>query len=53
MSELEIKNIANRRSRGGSGARRALRGKQKVVQFPYIARKVPIYDVLSEEGLEI
>jgi trimethylamine--corrinoid protein Co-methyltransferase len=30
-----------------------MRGKQKIVQFPYISRKVPIYDVLSEEGLEI
>ena len=53
MSELENKNTGTRRSRGGSGARRAMRGKQKIVQFPYISRKVPIYDVLSEEGLEI
>ena len=53
MSELETKNINKRRSRGGSGARRAIRGKQQIIQFPYISRKVPIYDVLSQEGLEI
>ena len=53
MSELETKNINKRRSRGGSGARRAIRGKQQIIQFPYISRKVPIYDVLSLEGLEI
>jgi trimethylamine--corrinoid protein Co-methyltransferase len=53
MSELEARNKNKRRSRGGSGARRAIRGKQQVTQFPYISRKVPIYDVLSQEGLEI
>ena len=41
MSELETRKTNKRRSRGGSGARRAMRGKQQVTQFPYISRKVP------------
>ena len=53
MSEFDTKNTNKRRSRGGSGARRAIREKQQVTQFSYISRKVPIYDVLSQEGLEI
>ena len=35
---LEARNKNKRRSRGGSGARRAIRGKQQVTQFPYISR---------------
>ena len=40
-----------RRSRGGAEARRAARTAFKVVQFPYITRKIPLMTVLDEEGL--
>ena len=42
-----------RRSRGGREARRAVRQKVKLEQFPNIIRNVPITNVLSDEGLEI
>ncbi len=45
-----------RRGRGaGSGreARRAARARPKTAYAPYIVRRVPTYDVLSEEGLQI
>ena len=42
-----------RRSRGGREARRAVRQKVKLEQFPNIVRNVPITNVLSDEGLEI
>jgi trimethylamine---corrinoid protein Co-methyltransferase len=38
---------------GGRDARRAARNSPKLVQFPYISRKIPVFDVLGEEGLEI
>lgn len=41
------------RSGGGREARRASRAKPSQVQAPYITRNVPVYEVLSEEGLEI
>ena len=42
-----------RRTRGGADARRALRQKPKIVQNPYIVRKIPLVTVLDEEGLTI
>ena len=43
-----------RHERGGSGARRALRSRRfDTTPLPYIQRNVPVFDVLSEEGLEI
>jgi trimethylamine--corrinoid protein Co-methyltransferase len=42
-----------RRARGGAEARRAARGKPKTEQLPNIVRKVPLTEVLNEEGLEI
>ena len=43
-----------RRERGGSGARRALRSRRfDTTPLPYIQRNVPVFDVLSDEGLEI
>jgi len=42
-----------RRARGGADARRALRQKPKLVQNPYITRKIPLVTVLDEEGLSI
>ncbi|MBT6204726.1 MAG: trimethylamine methyltransferase, partial [Rhodospirillaceae bacterium] len=43
-----------RGDRGGSGARRAQRSQRfDTTPLPYIQRKIPVLDVLSEEGLEI
>jgi trimethylamine--corrinoid protein Co-methyltransferase len=44
-----------RRSRAGGGAdaRRAARQRPKLVQNPYIVRKIPLVTVLDEEGLSI
>ncbi len=42
-----------RRARGGSAARRAARQKRTVTQLPYITRKIPVTEVLSDEGLDI
>ena len=47
------KHDKKRRVRGGRDARRAMRQKSKIFQFPYIVRQVPIFDVLSAEGIEI
>ena len=44
-----------RRRRGSAGgaraAKRAARNKSSAVTKPYITRKIPVYDVLGEEGL--
>jgi len=42
-----------RRARGGADARRAARGRPKLVQLPFITRKIPLVTVLDEEGLQI
>jgi len=42
-----------RRTRGGADARRALRQKPKIVQNPYIVRKIPLVTILDEEGLQL
>src|SRR5438309_9199252 len=44
---------AGRRARGGADARRATRSHPKLVQFPYIRRKIPLVTVLDEEGLQL
>ena len=44
---------AGRRARGGAEARRAARGRPKIEQLPFISRKTPVVEVLSEEGLQI
>lgn len=46
---------SGRRGRGGGGAeaRRAARNKPKLVQNPFIVRKIPLMTVLDEEGLSI
>jgi trimethylamine--corrinoid protein Co-methyltransferase len=43
------------RSRRGSGreAKRAARLSRSIASVPYITRKIPIYDVLGEEGLAL
>ncbi len=42
-----------RSGRGGAEARRAARQRPKIVQNPYIVRKIPLVTVLDEEGLAI
>jgi len=42
-----------RRARGGAEARRAARAKPKIQQLPYITRKIPLTEVLDEEGLAL
>lgn len=44
---------AGRRARGGAEARRAVRGRPKLEQLPYITRKTPDVNVLDEDGLAI
>src|SRR5215831_10217983 len=57
MAEAEIhpspEAPTGRRARGGAEARRAARGKPKIEQLPFITRKIPVVDVLGEEGLQI
>src|SRR5688500_736418 len=55
IAESSAEQGGGRRGRGGGGAeaRRHLRNKPKLVQSPFIARQIPIYEVLSEEGLQI
>jgi len=44
---------SGRRARGGAEARRAVRSRPKLEQLPYITRKIPVTEVLDEEGLAI
>ncbi len=53
ISVDETKTKAGRRARGGRESRRARRARPALTQFPFISRQVPIYEVLSQEGLEI
>ena len=43
----------NRRTSGGREAKRAARAARTGQSVPYITRKVPYYEVLDEEGLQI
>ena len=38
---------------GGRDARRAARARSSAAQVPYITRKLPVYEVLDEEGLAL
>ena len=42
-----------RRTRGGAEARRAQRTRLNITQLPYIRRKIPLTEILSEEGLQL
>src|SRR5690348_17066131 len=44
---------AGRRGRGGAEARRALRRGGGLQQLKYISRKIPLYEVLKTDGLEL
>ena len=41
------------RGRGGAAARRAERSDRKLEIFHFIERKIPIYEILNEDGLAI
>ncbi len=47
--------MSERKSRSGGGrqARRAARAKTQAAVVPYITRKVPVYEIASEETLEL
>ena len=42
-----------RRAGGGADARRAARGSGGTAQLTYVKRNIPVYEVLSEEGLSL
>jgi trimethylamine---corrinoid protein Co-methyltransferase len=42
-----------RRPRGGAEARRAQRTRLTITQLPYIRRKIPLTEILGEEGLSL
>jgi trimethylamine--corrinoid protein Co-methyltransferase len=42
-----------RRTRGGAEARRAQRTRLNITQLPYIHRKIPLTEILNEEGLQL
>ena len=43
----------SRRAGGGREAKRAARSARSTQSVPYITRKIPYYEVLDEEGLQI
>ena len=51
--DAAVKAPAGRRVRGGADARRAVRSHPKLVQLPYITRRIPLVTVLDEEGLTL
>ena len=56
MSDVETGRAArpaSRRGAGGHEARRARRQSGEIRQFPYITRRIPLYEVLDEEGLAL
>src|SRR5262245_23230311 len=53
IAESSAEQGGGRRARGGAEARRQARNKPKLVQNPFTSRRIPIYEVLTEEGLEI
>jgi trimethylamine---corrinoid protein Co-methyltransferase len=56
MSDVETGRAArpaSRRGAGGHEARRARRQSGEIRQFPYITRRIPLYEVLDEDGLAL
>jgi trimethylamine--corrinoid protein Co-methyltransferase len=53
VAETSTGETSGRRARGGADARRAQRQKPKLIQNPYIVRKIPLVTVLDEEGLQL
>ncbi len=53
ISQPTPSDAGSRRSRGGADARRAARSRPKLEQLPNIVRKIPVVELLNEEGLQI
>jgi trimethylamine--corrinoid protein Co-methyltransferase len=56
MSDVEIGRAArpsSRRGAGGHEARRARRQSGEIRHFPHITRRIPLYEVLDEDGLAL
>ncbi|MFO1058582.1 MAG: trimethylamine methyltransferase family protein [Dongiaceae bacterium] len=53
MASAERSEAGGRRGRGGADARRAARSRPKLQALPFIIRKIPLTEVLGEEGLAL
>ncbi len=54
MSDTDPKESSPKRKRsGGRNARQEARANTTVISAPYIKRNIPIFNILSEEGLEL
>jgi trimethylamine--corrinoid protein Co-methyltransferase len=53
MASAERSEAGGRRGRGGADARRAARSRPKLQALPFITRKIPLTEVLDEEGLAL
>jgi trimethylamine--corrinoid protein Co-methyltransferase len=53
MASAERSEAGGRRGRGGADARRAARTRPKVQPLPFIVRRIPLTEVLNEEGLAL
>ncbi len=53
IEDNEAAGRRGRRHRGGAGARRAARSGHHAPKAPFIQRKIPIFEIMSEEALEI
>lgn len=53
MSTTQEDETKKRRSRGGAEARRAARRGTQIKQMPHISRKIPVYNILNDEGLSL
>jgi len=52
-AQTEIQAPRGKRAGGGREAKRAARSARSSSFVPYITRKIPYYEVLDEEGLQI
>lgn len=53
MSDASNSKRSSRGSRGGRGARRAERLDSKAVALPFIRRRIPTFDILDNEALDL
>ncbi len=53
MDDSQATAPRSRRPGGGREAKRAARAARSAVSVPYITRKIPCYEVLDEEGLQL
>ena len=52
-TQADTQPARGRRASGGREAKRAARSARSTQSIPYITRKIPYYEVLDEEGLQI